>query len=49
MEVEKNVLLNTGDNNPILVYTFFMIIIIFMTGILHASQKGVRISKYMKI
>ena len=49
MENKEHVLLNTGDNNPIIVYSFIMTIIIFMIGILHASQRGVRFSKYMKL
>jgi hypothetical protein len=42
-------LLNTGDNNPIVVYGFMMTMIVFMIAILHSSRKGVRFSKHMKI
>jgi hypothetical protein len=42
-------LLNTGDNNPIAVYGFLVLMIIFMISILHASQRGVRFSKHMKL
>jgi hypothetical protein len=49
MENDKHVLLNTGNQDPILVYSFMMIFIIFMIGILHSSQKGVRFSKHMNL
>jgi hypothetical protein len=42
-------LLDIGDNNPILVYGFMMTMIVFMTVILHASQRGIRFSKHMKL
>lgn len=49
MESQNHLLLDIGDNNPILVYGLITFVIIFMTAILHSSRKGSRISKYMKI
>ncbi len=49
MESDTNISLNTGNQDPILVYSFMMIFIIFMIGILHSSQKGVRFSKHMNL
>jgi hypothetical protein len=35
-------------SHPFLVYTFLVFIVFFSTAILHASKKGIRISKYLK-
>lgn len=37
------------QDDKVLIYTFLGLIVIFSTAILHASKKGVRISKYLKI
>jgi hypothetical protein len=46
--MEKDIKQDLEISHPLLVYSFLVLFVIFSTSVLHASRKGVKISKYLK-
>ena len=48
LELSSFQLIETQDDKVVLFYNFLILFVIFSTSVLYKSNKGVRISKYLR-